>query len=127
MATVVLAIAAAGVLLPFTSGAMVRTEGARRTLGAKLAADLVERIIRTDADQIVGTYDGYAEAEGEVTNSSGSVITDAAYARYSRQVNCEDVYVSQESEVAAARFVLVTVRVFHAGNEVAVVRRLVSK
>ena len=39
MATVVLSIAAAGVLLPFTSGARVRAEGMRRTLGAKLASD----------------------------------------------------------------------------------------
>ena len=46
MATVVLGIAAAGVLLPFVSGAAVQAEGAHRTLAAKLASDLMEEFIR---------------------------------------------------------------------------------
>ena len=41
MAVVVLGIAAAGILLPFTSGAAVQAEGVHRTLAAKLAADLM--------------------------------------------------------------------------------------
>ena len=53
IATVVLGIAAAGVLLPFTSGATVRAEGMRRTLAAKLASDLMEEIIGTEFDQII--------------------------------------------------------------------------
>ena len=78
MATVVLSIAAAGVLLPFTGGAAVRAEGRRSTLASKLAADLVEQIIRTDFEQIVTAYDGYAEAQGHVKDAGGVVFTDPA-------------------------------------------------
>jgi hypothetical protein len=55
MATVVLGIAAVGVLLPFTSGVSIRAEGERRTLGAKLASDLMERFVNTSFDELVGT------------------------------------------------------------------------
>jgi len=51
IATVVLGIAAAGVLLPYTVGAAVRAEGTRRTLAAKLAGDLMEEIVSTPFDR----------------------------------------------------------------------------
>jgi hypothetical protein len=41
MAVVVLGIAAAGVLLPFSRGAAVRVEGTRRTLAARFATGAV--------------------------------------------------------------------------------------
>ena len=53
MATVALSIAAAGVLLPFASGARVRAEGMNRTLGAKLASELMEEIVSTPFDRIM--------------------------------------------------------------------------
>jgi len=127
MAVVVLAIAAAGVLLPFTTGATVRSEGAHRTLGAKLGSGLMEKVLCTEADQIVTAWDGYSEGEGEVTDSGGAAITDRAYGRFSRDVSCEEQYVGQQIEGSWQSFVLVTVRVLYAGNEVAVIRRLVSK
>lgn len=52
MATIVLGIAATGVLLPFASGAKVRAEGVRMTMAANLASDLIEKIINTSFDEI---------------------------------------------------------------------------
>jgi len=127
MATVVLSIAAAGVLLPFTSGEAVRAEGIRATLGAKLAGDLMEQIIRTPFDQIIAGYDGCAEAQGLVKDAEGVVFTDSKYAKLSRTADCEYVYMPQESGAASPRFILVTVRVHYSGKEIAAVRRLVSK
>ena len=127
IATVVLAIAAAGVLLPMTGGAAVRTEGMRRTLAAKLGSDLMEKVLCTDANEIVD-WDGFSEAEGEVTDADGAVFSDPEYARFSRQVSCEDdMHVSQQIGESWQMFVAVTVRVYFAGREMAVVRRLVSK
>ena len=100
MATVVLGIAAAGVLLPFTSGAAVRVEGMRRTLGAKLAADLMEEIISAPFDQIVAGYDGYAEPQGQVKDASGT---------------------------GELKFIRVTVRVYYSGKQIAIINRLVSE
>ncbi|MHC4624292.1 MAG: type IV pilus modification PilV family protein, partial [Planctomycetota bacterium] len=96
MAAVVLGIVAAGALLPFTSGAAVRAEGLRRTLAAKLAADLMEKIVSTPFDQVVGTYDGYTEAAGQVKDASGAIYADSNYSTFSRDSSCEYVTVPQE-------------------------------
>lgn len=127
MATVVLSIAAAGVLLPFTSGEAVRVEGARRTLAAKLAGDLTEQIITTGFDGIVTDYDGYVETQGSVNDVSGAVFTDSNYANFSRAASCEYVYMPQESGAANPQFILITVRVYYSGREIATVNRLVSQ
>lgn len=150
MATIVLSMAAAGVLLPFTSGAMVRAEGMRRTLAAKLTSDLMEVIInkpfhdpdgsshyyklgpekgeKTAGDfDNVDDFDGYAEAEGQVKDASGAVFTDSNYARFSRNVSCAYVYVPQESGVAEPIFIRVTIRVYYGEREMAVVNRLICK
>lgn len=127
MATIVLGIAAAGVLLPFTSGAAVRAEGMRRTLGAKLAGDLMEEIINTPFEQIVAGYDGYSEAEGQVKDANGSIFTDSNYVRFSRNSSCDYVYVPQESGAGASKYIRITVRVCYCGKEIATINRLVSE
>ena len=127
MATVVLGIAAAGVLLPFTSGAAARAEGGRRSLASGLAAELVERIIRTDFDEIVVTYDGYVETEGHVKGADGAEFSDSRYAKFSRSASCEYVYAPEESGAADPRFILVTVKVYYSGNEIIRAKRLVNQ
>jgi len=120
MATVVLGIAASGVLLPFTSGAAVRAEGMRRTLGAKLASDLMEEIVNTPFEQIAAGYDGYSEPQGQIKDAGGAVFTDSNYANFSRGANC----VWDETQDF---FILVTVWVKYNGRDIAVINRLISK
>jgi len=127
IATVVLGIAAAGVLLPFTSGAAVRAEGMRRTLGAKLASDLMQEIVNTPFNQIVAAYGTFSEAQGQVKDAGGIVFTDSNYAMFSRDSMCNYVYVSQESGTGVAKFILITVRVYYSGKEIAIINRLVSE
>ena len=127
IATVVLGIAAAGVLLPFTSGAAVRAEGTRRTLAAKLAGDLMEEIVNTPFDQIIASYDGYAEPQGQVKDASGIVFTDLNYANFSRDVVCEYVDMPGESGDGDLKFIRIIVRVHYSGREIAAISRLVSK
>ena len=126
MAIVVLGFAAGGVLLPFTSGAAVRAEGMRRTLGAKLASDLMEEIINTDFENIVGNYN-YSEGQGEIVDSQGEVFTDSNYANFSRDVSCVYVYVPQESGAETPKFIRATVRVYYSGREIAAINRLINK
>lgn len=126
MATVVLGIAAAGVLLPFTSGASVRAEGMRRTLAAKLAGDLMEEIINTPFEEILAGYDGYAELQGQVKDVSGIAFTDSNYASFSRDVSCAYVRVPQESETGELKFIRVTVRVYYSGKQIAIINRLIG-
>jgi Tfp pilus assembly protein PilV len=127
MATVVLGIAAAGVLLPFTSGAAVRAEGMHRTLGAKLAGELIEQIISAPFSQIVAKYNGYAEPKVQVKDAGGVVFTDPKYANFSRNVSCEYVYVPQQGGATQPIFIRVTVRVYYSGRQIASINRLVSK
>jgi len=126
IAAVVLGIAAAGVLLPFTSGAAIRAEGTCRTLAAKLAGDLMEEIVKTPFEQIIAGYDGYAEPKGQVKDASGTIFTDSNYANFSRDVSCEYVYMPQESGGGEPKFIRVIVRVYYRGGEIATVCRLVS-
>jgi prepilin-type N-terminal cleavage/methylation domain-containing protein len=126
MATVVLGIAAAGVLLPFTSGAAVRAEGMRMTLAARLAGDLMEEIINTPFEEILAGYDGYAEPQGQVKDVSGTAFTDSNYAGFSRDVSCAYVRVPQESETGELKFIRVTVRVYYSGKQIAIINRLIG-
>lgn len=127
LATVVLGIAAAGVLLPFTAGAKVRAEGIHRTLGAKLASDLMEQIVNTPFETIVNNYDGYSEAQGQIKDAAGTVFTGSNYANFSRDVSCQYVYMPQESGAESPKFIRVTVRLYYSGKEIASINRLVGK
>jgi len=148
LAVVVLAIAAAGVLLPFVSGATVRAEGTRRTLAAGLASDLMEQILRLpfhdptgsasdyspgpDAGDLdnIDDYDGYNEAQGQVKDATGAVFTDPKYVNFSRNVTCAYVAASPQpapSDPAQCKFILVMVQVNYSGRETATIRRLVSE
>ncbi len=136
MATVVVGIAAAGVLLPFTAGAAARAEGGRRMLASKLAGDLVEQIIRIpfeEIEQIIadpgdGIYVDYVvEEQGHVKDAGGVEFTDPKYAKFRRTASCEYVYMPEASDAASARFILVTVKVYYSGKEIATVNRLVGK
>ncbi len=127
IATVVLGIAAAGVLLPFTSGAAVRAEGMRRTLSAKLASDLMQEIVNTPFNQIIAGYGAFSEPQGQVKDAGGVVFTDSNYTMFSRDAICDYVYVPQESGTGVANFILVMVRVYYSGKEIASINRLVSE
>lgn len=126
---VILGLAAAGVLLPFAGGASVQAEGMHRALAAGLANDLAERIGNTPFDEIVTTWHGYDEPEGQLRDAGGTILTDPIYARFSRDVSCSGIYVPQESGNIwpAFNFILIGVRVEYAGREVAIVTRLVSR
>ena len=153
MAVVVLGIAAASVLLPFVSGAAVRAEGINRTLAARLASDLMEQILRrpfhdpngTEYDVIPGpdaggagfaAYDNiydfhdYDEPQGQVKDATGAVFTDSKYANFSRNVECNYVFVPpqpEESDPAKCEFIRITVTVDYNGKEMAAISRLVSE
>jgi prepilin-type N-terminal cleavage/methylation domain-containing protein len=119
IATVVLGIAAAGVLLPFTSGAAVRADGMHRTLAAKLASDLIEQVINTPFSEIQTSYD---EPQGQIRDAAGNLLkdTDPSYANFSRTATCEPWHGSDY-------FILVTVKVYYSGKQIAIINRLISK
>ena len=126
MAVTILAMAAAGILLPFVSGAAIRNVGNRRTLGAKLSADLMEDIVNTSFSSIVVTYDGYSEVQGAVKDLNGAVFTDATYTNFSRSAACTLVYVAQQPGTDPAVFITATVSVSYQGQEIASVTRLIG-
>lgn len=129
LATVVLGIAAVGVLLPFTTGAKVRAEGAHQTLAAKLASDLAEQIVNTDFEQIIAQYGTYTEPQGHLISvfKTGAEFSNPMYTSFSRDATCAYVYVPQEAGTGQAKFILATVRVYYKGGEVAVINRLISE
>ena len=127
MALVLLGIAAAGVLLPFSGGASVHAEGQRLTLAAKLAHDLLAQVLITAPAQVISTWNGYVETTGNIKDAGGAVFTDSLYDGFSRSVTCAEVCVPQESGLLAPNFIMVTVQVDWQGRTVGTVRHLVSK
>lgn len=150
LAMVILGIASTAVLLPFTGGIAVQAEGTRRTLGAKLASDLIEQVVlkpfhdpdgsafyynlgpdageSTVADfDNIDDFHGYAEAAGQVTDTSFAVFSESRYANFSRSVSCAYVAVPPQDGAYTPNFIRVTVRVYYDGSEVATLERLVSK
>jgi hypothetical protein len=126
LALVILGMAAAGVLLPFASGATVQAEGMHRTLAAKLANDLMERIVGTPHASIIAKWNGYTEAEGQVTDAGGvTKFTDPMYAGFSRTVTCEAKYVFCQPPLTA-NFILVTVKVAWRGREIVKLSGLIN-
>jgi type II secretory pathway pseudopilin PulG len=126
MATVVLGIAAAGVLLPFTSGVSVRAEGEHRTLGAKLASDLMEHFVNTSFDELKELSDGGGdyvdEPQGHIVNNfdTAEEFTDPMYANFSRGA-------SYEYDAGQPYFIIVTVWVKYNGKEIVTLKRLISE
>ncbi len=124
MAMVILGMAAAGVLLPFSGGAAIQAEGMRRTLAAQLANDLMEQIIATTAPaDIYSTWNGHSEDEGQVTDFDGGVFTDPMYAGFSRSVACKP---QAAKGMPVNSFVLIKVTVAWQGREMVTLSSWVS-
>lgn len=123
-AVVLLAIAAAGVLIPFASGATMQADGIHRTIAAQLAGDLLEKIASTPFNAIISTYNSYAETRGQLKDTAEDIYTDSLYAKFSRNVSCE--YLTLPGSELSQIFILVTVRVYYEGTELVSLSRLVS-
>jgi prepilin-type N-terminal cleavage/methylation domain-containing protein len=125
LAVVVLAVAAAGVLLPFASGATIQADGIHKTLAGKLAGDLLEKIASRPFGEIIPNWNGYTEARGQVKDSAGSTYTDPVYAKFSRRATCE--LMQWPGSSLPKVFILVTVRVSYGDSELVCLTRLVSQ
>ena len=127
LAVVVLSIAVAGGLLPFTTGASVQVEGAHRTLAANLATQLTEKIINTPFDDIISNHSSINESPGNMHDNQGNQYVGSRYARFSRDAACMYVYVPEQNHAAAPNFILVNVRLYYDGRELANIKRLISR
>ena len=87
----------------------------------------MEQIVNTPFIQIVDSYNGYSEPQGQVKDAAGVVFTDPNYARFSREVICQYVYVPQASGTESPKYIRVTVQVKYDDRQLATIYRLVSK
>jgi hypothetical protein len=128
LALVIFTIAVEGLLLPFGSSAAVQQQGYNQTLAAKLAADLMEKIIATDYSLIVSTYGSYTESKGHIKSAAGADLADSIYAPFSRTASCVYVYMPQQSSsYGSPNFIRITVSVYQDSTKLAEVVRLKSK
>ena len=87
-----LSVATAAVILPFATGATMKIEGARRTIAAKLASDLIEQIQETDFDWIQTYYDdgAFLDGNGWLVDEMGMqilILTDSVYSKHQQGKN----------------------------------------
>ena len=120
-AMLLLALAAAGILLPFANAASVQAEGARQTLAANLASEMMEKVLQTETSTILSSFGVYSEAKGAMLDTKGELLTDSIYTGFSRSV------VSQAVTVKSVPLVKITVSVAYEGNEMTQVTTLVGQ
>ena len=121
IAMVILAMAAAGILLPFANAAAVQVEGARQTLAANLASELMEKVLLSEPNDILTVYADYTEPDGAMLDALGNTLTDSIYDGFSRTAT------SLPATVASVDMVAVTVTVDYKNNEMTRITALVSK
>ena len=120
-AMLLLALAAAGILLPFANAASVQAAGARQTLAANLASEMMEKVLQSETSAILSSFGVYSEAKGAMLDTKGELLTDSIYTGFSRSV------VSQAVTVKSVPLVKITVSVAYEGNEMTQVTTLVGQ
>ncbi len=127
LAVVLLGIAASSILLPFTAGAILRKEGAARTLASNLASEQMEKVLRTPAADIIATWNNHTEEAGELTDSAGNTLAGNTYSALARTTTCSYVRVGQQSGLIAPSLIHVTVDVSYRGAILVSLNRLISE
>ena len=127
IAVVLLGSAAAVVASVFTSGASMYTEGARQTLGAQLASDLMEEIVNTPFDRIVDQYDNLIESKGHIKDVRGDIFRDSNYSNFRRKAKCSYRYVNQQAGQKGMIFIQATVTVYYEEREIANITMLIGE
>ncbi len=105
IAMVILAVATSAVILPFSTAGALTQEGAKRTLAAALAADLLDEIQNTNYSLIAMFYDNYFEPAGTVRDANFQVFTDPMYQRFARLSTCSTADVGGESLIWATVYI----------------------
>jgi type II secretory pathway pseudopilin PulG len=127
LAVVLLGIAASSVLLPFTTGTVVRREGAQRTLAANMAAEQMEKVTRTPFSQIIPTWNNTTEIVGQLKDAQGNTLTGSVYSPFSRTTTCKSVLASQQAGVLSPSLISIKVEVLYKGATLVSLNRLVSE
>ena len=145
IAATILALTVTAVSVPFTAAARNEQGDERRTMSVSLAQELMEEILskpfddpqgasapgpeageagRSDFDNI-DDFHGYSESAGNLTDQTGTAITDPAATGLSRYVTAEHVYLAGQDVTVASTFICVTVQVMYNGQPMVSLSRLV--
>ena len=113
IAMTILAVATAAVILPFAGGSAIRNDIAKRTIAARLAADLLEEITNSDldVDVIIVNYNGFCQWPGGITDATGAIVTNPESANFFRIASCQPAFVAGEKLIWA------TVYIYEDGTE----------
>ncbi len=118
IAMVILAVATSAVILPFSTAGALAQEGAKRTLAATLAADLLEEFQNMHFDFI--PFRCYPELEGMVEDANGQFFSDPVYSKFARISTYSDRIVGGES------LILVTVYIYYNDIEIFQISTLIG-
>jgi hypothetical protein len=122
-----LGLASASLLLPFSAGAAIRQDGLARTMATGLASEQMENVLKTPYSQIISTWNNVSEAAGTITGPQGNSLSGNMYSKMARRTTCAYVYTSQQSSTLAPCVVNVTVTVSYKGGDMVTLSRLVGE
>eukprot|EP00828_Plagiopyla_frontata_P022332 TRINITY_DN28910_c0_g1_i1.p1 TRINITY_DN28910_c0_g1~~TRINITY_DN28910_c0_g1_i1.p1 ORF type:complete len:129 (-),score=9.55 TRINITY_DN28910_c0_g1_i1:225-611(-) len=118
MAVVILAIAAGSVLLPFIGAQTISLQSQRMNSSVVLASSLLNEILADDYCGIISEYDGYTEAQGQLKDSHGAILSGEIYKKLSTKVECKEICLSENVNGAAAYAIIVNVKVFYNDSQI---------
>lgn len=151
LASTMLSMGAAAVVLPFNVGAQSEQEDARRTLALYLGRELMEEIVSKPFDDPEGSeglgpdggessrsqydniddYNGYKDGYGKsidyIAGMNNQAIEGAEIEGLQREVTIEYVHVSGQDEGDDSNFVSIVVDMKYMGTSILKLRRLVHK
>ncbi len=127
LALMLLGIASASLLLPFTAGATIRKDGLSRTMASSLASQQMEKVLGTPFSQMVATWNNTSEAAGTLTDPQGNALSGGMYSQMARSTTCSYVYTSQQSGTLAPCLINITVTVTYRGDTLVSLSRLVAE
>lgn len=113
MASVLLAAATAGVLLPLAAAAGAQTDANRRVIAVRFAADVVERIAAMEYAAI-SCPDDYIKTAAELN------YTESVYERLSVRITTSSV------DISGVQLILLTVEVFDNNRPKTALRTLIG-
>ena len=124
MASALLAMAAAGILLPITAAAAAQTDAQRRVIATRLAADVIEQVAAESFDDIM-CPDEYSITYDTTSPNLAQLGYPLSYKNYKCDVKTNDEYLNKGTP-QEVKLILLTVKVFDNNRPMITLKTLIG-
>lgn len=124
MASALLAMAAAGILLPITAAAAAQTDAQRRVIATRLAADVIEQVAAENFDEIM-CPDEYPITYDTTSPNLEQLGYPLSYKNYKCDIKTNDEYLNKGTP-QEVKLILLTVKVYDNNRPMITLKTLIG-